>query len=640
LVWIHKDEERKTETKGEGKEYNGDAVNDLDLRRTQHQRVVQGFFGLHVAQHCWTNFGCDRVFLSTSEESTFLFSSSEFEDRALTTMGRPSGGLRATATTSFPLLFLLLAWYCTNGFLLLTPEKYRGGSHCHDGRLPRRQKPLPNRRQQREQLDNEDRHNAIVGSILLSASWNNNDSNENDDDGSSNQRRNSGGVSLQDRLRQLQEREQRQEILQRRNWDVGHWDQIVIPLLKRPDENNNGDAAGPISCILAPTGEDSSSSLLFVGDVLGQVHVLVPTTGPLSWGGTTAVTPSSSSGSYSMTTMEEQQQQEPPDTTEAFPLPLMRQESYQVTTGGGKIVALAHLPDHVDDAILCASVRGLYYLDRSGDDGGEKTTTTKDIEKAKETETSNVRLLLEEDLSDLLDLYVTESSTQDADDADHDDSERYMVVAVFQNRVQLYHLSISDDEDDNDTNGGDGGSRVIFRPVPDAAISMKVEAASDDDDDNENKIAGSMITSSAFAAGPGRLYLGLSSGYVCQYALRPKTKTTKFQCLARWKINSIDAAITAVAVPPSSVMVNGRQEMNLLLTGDQTGAVRQWAMMGGGDRRGGGMLWPQMVNQRLPNRAHVFVGHHDAIAQIVSIDALHFVSSSNDGTSTFFVLHH
>jgi hypothetical protein len=74
--------------------------------------------------------------------------------------------------------------------------------------------------------------------------------------------------------------------------------------------------------------------------------------------------------------------------------------------------------------------------------------------------------------------------------------------------------------------------------------------------------------------------------------------------------------------------------MNLLLTGDQTGAVRQWAMMGG-DRG----LWPQMVNQRLPNRAHVFVGHHDAIAQIVPIDALHFVSSSNDGTSTFLFFH-
>jgi hypothetical protein len=492
---------------------------------------------------------------------------------------------------------LLCLGHCTNGFLAISPAEHRRRHHDHLDPPPR-----PHHRKQPQSQQHNSKEQRQPDVVSRSASFRS-DNDNNEDDARSGSR----SSTLQDRLRQLQEREQRQDLLLRRNWDAGHWNQNVLV---------TGPNMATISCLLA-TGtadDDSSTSLLFVGDILGQIHVITP-----------------SFVSIITDTVVDQQRRDDDDDDDAAsvtrstrpPELAMVQETYDVTTGGGSILALAHLPDHADDAIICASAQGLYYLDRQQQPQLVGVATTEQ-EKEEEGLTSSRQrpMLLQADMSGILDLYVSASND---DDEDEEEDDQYRVVAVFPNRVQMYHLSFEmSNSADNDTNAG-------------AVLRQGATIVINDDDDDEVIGRSSIITSSAFAAESGRLYMGLSSGYVCQYALPPRQKNNntslRSECTARWKINSVDAAITAVALAPSTVMVNGRQEMALLLTGDSTGAVRQWGLLDNGRR-----LWPQMDNQKLPNRAHTFGAHRGAIVQIVPIDAMHFVSCSDDGTSTLLLL--
>lgn len=385
----------------------------------------------------------------------------------------------------------------------------------------------------------------------------------------------SSSSSLQDRLRQLREAEQRQELLLNRNWDQGHWSQHVIPL------------KDPICCLLAgPIVNQEGESLLVVGDVVGQTHFIRP-----------------------------QFMAETNDN--ARTTPTLIHETATVTTynlTSFPIAAMAYIPDgyNVDNALICASTKGLYYLNHRED----PTAFIDKIEEASSS-TSQPLHILQEDMSNLIDLYVTESN---------DDDELYHVIAVFPNRIQIYQLSLSNDETNNPP-------AVSLQQEQTTTIFIKEAKPLDDNVESSwNDDSGTiMVTSSAYDAEQGRLYLGLSSGYVHQYGMLLEQSPPCCQCQFRWKINSVDAAITAIA-QSSPVMVNRRQEMEILLTGDGHGSVQQWGIMQDNtDRR---FLWPQMAQQKLPNRAHHFVGHQDTITQIVPIDALHFVSVAKDGTST------
>ena len=103
------------------------------------------------------------------------------------------------------------------------------------------------------------------------------------------------------------------------------------------------------------------------------------------------------------------------------------------------------------------------------------------------------------------------------------------------------------------------------------------------------------------------------------------------------------AAITAIAsAGPGSLAGSSNHPSSsfLLLTGDETGVVKQWEVLSRpvADAKDGGPSgvrleqWPKMATQRLPKKAHVFTGHEGPVTALRAMDGGKFLSSSFDGT--------
>jgi hypothetical protein len=157
------------------------------------------------------------------------------------------------------------------------------------------------------------------------------------------------------------------------------------------------------------------------------------------------------------------------------------------------------------------------------------------------------------------------------------------------------------------------------------------------------------------------IYVGTESGYVLVYAvsdiirqsnqLEPLSMISAVGC---WRAAPTDdCAITAIQCggPGTLGRNSATTTSTILYTGDAQGLVKQWEVLkmetssslpSDNDRvtkyvekKYKVEAWPKLSTQRLPKKAHVFVGHYAAITGLLSVDALKFVSASADGTGMF-----
>jgi hypothetical protein len=134
------------------------------------------------------------------------------------------------------------------------------------------------------------------------------------------------------------------------------------------------------------------------------------------------------------------------------------------------------------------------------------------------------------------------------------------------------------------------------------------------------------------------VFVGTSFGYVLIYAVEDILQAQdKAPVRGYWRATTDDCSITAIKCGGFGTL--GRTTLStkslVLLTGDTNGVVKQWEVLQISSPDGVTYkmeAWPKLSSQRLPKKAHLFMGHEDVVTSLLSVDAVKFVSASADGT--------
>jgi hypothetical protein len=172
---------------------------------------------------------------------------------------------------------------------------------------------------------------------------------------------------------------------------------------------------------------------------------------------------------------------------------------------------------------------------------------------------------------------------------------------------------------------------------------------------NVAPIAGDGLTIECVDTDGKNVYCGTSLGYVIVYSIDDilSSKTTLWQVpppvVGYWRAATDDCAITAMQCGGLGTLGRNTKTTKSIVvyTGDANGILKQWEVLqipivnNEVDDTNAERIsykieaWPKLSTQRLPKKAHLFVGHDDCVTAILSVDALKFVSASTDGTSTY-----